>query len=68
LVDLPDAMTQFDVVRRQIAALPADAPLAEWGRWVLADGATRSIAPGFTITPPEAAKLAAEMATSTTTP
>ena len=27
----------------------ADATLAEWGRWFLADRATRSIAPGFTM-------------------
>ena len=44
------------------AALPADAPFAEWGRWFLADRATRSIAPAFTITPAETEKLAASMA------
>ena len=32
------------------------------GRWFLSDRATRSIAPGFTITPAEAAQLAKEMA------
>jgi hypothetical protein len=38
-------------------------PLADRGRWFLADRATRSIAPGFTITPADADELAAEMAT-----
>lgn len=36
----------------------------EWGRWFLADRATRSIAAGFTITPAEAEKLAKEMGTA----
>jgi hypothetical protein len=62
LVDLPDAITQYHDVVRQIAALPADAPLAEWGRWILDDRAERSIAPGFTCTLPEAEKLAAALA------
>jgi hypothetical protein len=62
LVDLPDATTQFDDVRREIAALPADAPLAEWGRWILDDRADRSIAPGFTVTQADAEKLAAALA------
>jgi len=62
LVDLPDAMTQFHDVVRQIATLSADAPLAEWGRWVLNDREDRSIAPGFTCTPAEAEKLAAFLA------
>jgi WD40 repeat protein/serine/threonine protein kinase len=48
----------FDAIRRELAALPATAPYVEWGRWLLADRATRSIAPGFTITPAEAAKFA----------
>jgi hypothetical protein len=47
----------FDAIRRELAALPDTAPYVEWGRWILADRATRSIAPGFTITPAEAAKL-----------
>lgn len=41
--------------------LPDDSPYVEWGRWFLADRATRSVAPGFTITPAEAEKLAKEM-------
>ena len=59
LVELPDAIAQFDDVRREIAALPHNAPLADWGRWILEDRPSRSIAPGFTITPAEADKLAA---------
>ncbi len=51
----------FDALRRELAALPDDAPYVEWGRWFLADRATRSIAPGFTITPAEAEKLTKEM-------
>jgi WD40 repeat protein len=57
-----DTAEKIDAVRRKLAALPDDAPYVEWGRWFLADPATRSIAPGFTITPAEAAKLAKEMA------
>ena len=37
-------------------------PCVEWGRWFLADRATRPIAPGFKITAAEAEKLAKEMA------
>jgi len=62
LVDAPEALSQFDEVRRQIAALPSDSPLADWGRWFLDDRADRSLAPGFTLTPAEAAKLAATLA------
>ncbi|MBI5767360.1 MAG: hypothetical protein HZA93_06155 [Verrucomicrobia bacterium] len=46
-------------IRRTLAALPDDAPYVEWGRWFLSNRATRSVAPGFTITPAEAEKLAA---------
>ena len=49
LIDLPDARTQIDEVRREIAALPDNAPLANWGRWIVDDQPDRSIAPGFTI-------------------
>ena len=59
LVDLPDAITQFQDLRRQIAALPVDAPLADWGRWIMDERADRSIAPGFTVTKTGAAQLAA---------
>jgi hypothetical protein len=59
LMNLPNSMAQFLDVRRQIAALPADAPLAEWGRWIFDDRAERPIAPGFTLTPTEADQLTA---------
>lgn len=62
LVDLPNAMAQFHDVRRQIQALPAGAPLDAWGRWVLNDRPDRPIAPGFTCTPAQAAKLATTLA------
>ncbi|MDO8631876.1 MAG: hypothetical protein Q7R41_15420, partial [Phycisphaerales bacterium] len=52
----------FEEIRAELAALPNDAPCAEWGRWFLADRATRPIAPGFTITRVEAAKLATAIA------
>jgi WD40 repeat protein len=62
LVDAPEALRQFDEVRRQIAASPGDDPLVAWGRWILDDRADRSLAPGFTLTPAEAARLAATLA------
>ena len=64
-VDASAAVAKIDDIRRTLAALPADAPYAEWGRWFLADRATRSISPGFTVTPAEAEKLAKEMAAAT---
>jgi len=51
-------MAPIDNVRRELAALPDDAPFVEWGRWILDDREDRSIAPGFTITPAEADALA----------
>jgi WD40 repeat protein len=62
LIDVPDAKTQIDQVRREIAALPDNASLAEWGRWVVDDRAERSIAPGFTITRAERDDLGEAMA------
>jgi serine/threonine protein kinase/WD40 repeat protein len=59
-VDAPEVVAQIGEVRRQLAALPDDAPYVAWGRWMLDDSPTRSIAPGFTITPAEADKLEAE--------
>ncbi len=55
----PTAMRQIDAVRRELATLSVDAPYADWGRWILDDRADRPIAPGFTITPAEADKMAA---------
>jgi len=48
------------VVRAELAALPADAPDSEWGRWFLADRATRAIGPGLKITAAEVGKRAKE--------
>ncbi len=64
VVDAADALAKIDDVRRTLAALPDDAAFVEWGRWILAHRATRSIAPGFTITPAEADALFATMKTS----
>ena len=58
LVDATNALEAIDDLRRTVAALAPDAPFAEWGRWIIADRATRSIAPGFTMTAAEAEKLA----------
>ncbi|HUG11193.1 MAG TPA: hypothetical protein VMM36_09275, partial [Opitutaceae bacterium] len=56
-VDAPNAVEKIDNVRRELASLPDDAPFVEWGRWILDASPTRSIAPGFTITPSEAKEL-----------
>jgi WD40 repeat protein len=61
LIDVPDATTRFHDVYRQVIALPAEAPLAEWGRWMLDETADRPIAPGFTCTPADAEKLASAL-------
>jgi hypothetical protein len=56
-----DALARIGDLKRELAALPDSAPYVEWGRWFLSDSPTRSIAPGFTITPAEAKKLREEM-------
>jgi WD40 repeat protein len=56
-----DAST-IDAIRSELAALPDDAPFAAWGRWFLADPATRPLAPGFTLTSAQAEKLNASLA------
>lgn len=53
-----DEFDRFDDLRREIAALPDTAPYATWAKWFLSTDAARSIAPGFTITPADAKKLA----------
>jgi WD40 repeat protein len=62
IVNAADTIAKMDEIRREIAALPDDAPYVEWARWFLSDSATRSIGPGFTITPAEAVKLREDMA------
>jgi serine/threonine protein kinase/WD40 repeat protein len=44
-------------LRSELASLPSDAPLAAWGRWILNNDAARPIAPGFSLTPAEAASM-----------
>jgi hypothetical protein len=68
--DAPDAMGRLGAVRRTLAALPGDAPYAEWGRWFLSEDPERPIAPGFSITPAGARRLREELgaASSRTTP
>lgn len=68
LVDVTDTAAKVAVLRAQVDALPADAPLADWGRWILNDRADRSIAPGFTITPAEADELTVRFAAAAGTP
>ncbi len=63
-VSTTNAAVRIDDVRRTLSTLPDNAPYVEWGRWFLSDEATRSIAPGFTITPAEAEKTAAGSAAS----
>ena len=53
-----DEFDRFDDLRREIAALPD----AAGAKWFLSTDPARSIAPGFTITPADAEKLAQEMA------
>ncbi len=61
-VEASEELGNVAKVRDEVAALPETAPYVEWGRWFLSDSPTRSIAPGFTITPADAEKLAQEMA------
>lgn len=49
----------IDDLRRELAALPDDAPYVEWGRWFLTDRATRPIGPGLKLTAAEAENLRA---------
>ncbi|HWA27999.1 MAG TPA: protein kinase [Lacunisphaera sp.] len=59
LVPATEVASRIESLRNEITTLPPDAPLADWGRWVLDDRPDRPIAPGFTITPAEADQLAA---------
>jgi hypothetical protein len=58
LTDTANPALTLDGVRRALATMPASAPLAEWGRWILDDRAERPIAPGFTATAADAEHLA----------
>jgi WD40 repeat protein len=62
IVSALDEFDRFDDLRREIAALPDTAPYATWAKWFLSTDPARSIAPGFTITPADAEKLAQELA------
>ena len=62
IVSALDEFDRFDDLRREIAALPDTAPYATWAKWFLSTDPARSIAPGFTVTPAEAEKLAKELA------
>ncbi|HEX2852938.1 MAG TPA: protein kinase [Opitutaceae bacterium] len=63
LVAKASSAAAIEELRTELAALPPDAPLADWGRWILNNRADRSIAPGFTVTPAEAAQLTSRLAT-----
>ena len=52
----------FFALQQEVAALPATAPWAAWGQWLLADRATRPLAPGFRLTAREAARARADEA------
>jgi len=47
----------FSALAAELAALPDDAPYVKWGRWILADPATRSISPESPLAPGDAAKF-----------
>jgi len=68
LVSALDEFDRFADLRREIAALPDDAPYAAWGKWFLSTDPARPIAPGFTIAPAEAEKLAKEMSAPSAAP
>ncbi len=63
-----DEVAKMESLRREIAALPDNAPYGEWARWLLSESPKRSIAPGFSITPAEAKKLADDLAGSSVPP
>jgi len=63
-----DALARIGELRRELAAEPSTSGYAGWGRWLLSYDAGRPIAPGFTITPAEAEKLAKEMAGAAAAP
>jgi WD40 repeat protein len=54
----PSGMAMTEQLRATVAALAADAPFAQWGRWFVAKPDTRSLAPGFSLTSGDAQLLA----------
>jgi hypothetical protein len=60
-VDAPEAIDEFEHVRREVLRLPATDPFAEWGRWLVEARADRSIAPGLAMTAAQAEEIAAEL-------
>jgi WD40 repeat protein len=62
LADVTDTAARMTSLRAELSALPAAAPLADWGRWIVSDHPNRSIAPGFTITLAEAEALKTRLA------
>jgi len=52
--DFAQSQAELAAVRRELSALPEDAPYAAWGRWILADPDQRPVAPGINITVAEA--------------
>jgi hypothetical protein len=67
-VSTADDLAGMEEVRRALAGLPENDPYAEWGRWFLSTDPKRPIAPGFTVTPDEAAKLRDEFTIKTPLP
>jgi hypothetical protein len=55
---------KIDEIRRIVSNLPAGDSCGEWARWFLSTSPTRSIAPGFIITPADAKKLQDEFRAS----
>jgi len=52
--DFAQSQAELAEVRRELSALPEDAPYVAWGRWILADPSQRPIAPGLNLTISEA--------------
>lgn len=46
-IDASSEMADWESLRKEVKALPADAPFAAWGKWLLAEPDQRPLAPGF---------------------
>ncbi len=57
LRETPPPPDVFAQLKSEVEALPDDAPYVKWGRWFLADPATRNISPEHPISATEADKL-----------